>query len=144
MNEVKTAVAGFLETWTESPEGNRQGFVRLTDLLFGKEGVLLDFQARPGVTYSFRASVSGHSRPLFVMVDVIEDQPRWLSVCFFGDMVQDPEEKGALSPAVCWEKMPSVLILRSAPRRRSAMSWRGSKKPGAPPPTTDTDGEFPV
>jgi hypothetical protein len=32
------------------------------------------------------------------MVDVIEDQPRWLSVCFFGEMVQDPEERGAAVP----------------------------------------------
>jgi hypothetical protein len=32
------------------------------------------------------------------MIDVIEDQPRWLSICFFSDMVHDPEEKGAFVP----------------------------------------------
>ena len=38
------------------------------------------------------------SRPLFAMIDVIEDDPRWLSVCFFGEMVSDPEEKGDMVP----------------------------------------------
>jgi hypothetical protein len=98
MNEVKAAVAAFVETWEESPDRNRQGFVRLTELLSGKAGVTLEFHPRPGVTYSLRASAHGHNRPLFVMVDVIEDQPRWLSVCFFGDMVRDPEERGAFVP----------------------------------------------
>jgi hypothetical protein len=98
MDEVKTAVEAFLATWADSPDRNKQGFIRLTDVLFGKEGVALEFYPRPGVTYSLRAAVPGHSRPLFVMVDVIEDQPRWLSVCFFGDMVQDPEEQGAFVP----------------------------------------------
>ena len=32
------------------------------------------------------------------MVDVIEDDPRWLSVCFYGDMISDPEEKGDFVP----------------------------------------------
>jgi hypothetical protein len=34
------------------------------------------------------------------MIDVIDDDPanRWLSVCFFEDMVADPEEKGDLIP----------------------------------------------
>jgi hypothetical protein len=98
MNEVKAAVEAFLGTWKESPDCNRQGFVRLKDLLFGKEGVAFEFHPRPGVTYSLRASVPGGSQPLFAMVDVIDDQPRWLSVCFFSTMVRDPEERGALVP----------------------------------------------
>ena len=34
------------------------------------------------------------------MADVIDDDPkeRWLSVCFYGDMVTDPEERGDLIP----------------------------------------------
>jgi len=34
------------------------------------------------------------------MIDVIDDDPneRWLSVCFYGDMVQDPDELGDLIP----------------------------------------------
>ncbi|WP_281491932.1 hypothetical protein [Desulfosarcina cetonica] len=32
------------------------------------------------------------------MVDVIEDAPRWLSVCFYGDMISDPEDMGDFVP----------------------------------------------
>jgi hypothetical protein len=31
-------------------------------------------------------------------MDVIDEDPRWLSVCFYGDMITDPEEKGDLVP----------------------------------------------
>jgi hypothetical protein len=44
------------------------------------------------------------------MVDVIEDNPRWLSVCFYGEMISDPEEAGDYVPegllgedAVCFD-----------------------------------------
>ena len=44
------------------------------------------------------------------VVDVIEDDPRWLSVCFYGEMITDPEEKGDFVPegllgedAVCFD-----------------------------------------
>ena len=34
------------------------------------------------------------------MVDVVDDDPadRWLSVCFYGDMITDPDEEGDLIP----------------------------------------------
>ncbi|MCI5126792.1 MAG: hypothetical protein D3925_20505, partial [Candidatus Electrothrix sp. AR5] len=44
------------------------------------------------------------------MIDVIEDNPRWLSVCFYGDMITDPEGQGDAVPggllgedAVCFD-----------------------------------------
>ncbi|MBV5318728.1 MAG: hypothetical protein JZU50_13085 [Desulfobulbaceae bacterium] len=98
MQELAAALRDFLETWEDTPEQNKQGFIRLKELLSGKEGLNLEFFPRPGLTYSLRASSPGNTRPLLVMIDVIEDQPRWLSICFYGDMVQDPEEKGALVP----------------------------------------------
>lgn len=98
MTTTHTALQVFLAEWKESPEGNKQGFVQLQEVLAGFQGVELSFHPRPGVTYSLRAALPGSDRPLFVMIDVIEDEPRWLSVCFFGDMVQDPEEKGAFVP----------------------------------------------
>jgi len=98
MKEVTAAVEAFLDSWDDSPERNRQVFVRLKNLLFDHAGIKLEFHPRPGLTYSLRASHPQHDRPLFVMIDVIDDQPRWLSVCFFGDMIQDPEEQGAFVP----------------------------------------------
>ncbi|MDE5879203.1 MAG: hypothetical protein K2G99_04150, partial [Desulfovibrio sp.] len=39
-------------------------------------------------------------RELFVLVDVVDDEPesRWLSVCFYADMVSDPDEQGDFVP----------------------------------------------
>jgi hypothetical protein len=36
----------------------------------------------------------------FVMIDIIDDdsENRWLSVCFYDDMVKDPDEKGDFVP----------------------------------------------
>ncbi|MFZ5563507.1 MAG: hypothetical protein ACOZBW_05595, partial [Thermodesulfobacteriota bacterium] len=37
---------------------------------------------------------------LFAVVDVIDDDPgnRWLSVCFYGETITDPDERGGLIP----------------------------------------------
>ena len=44
------------------------------------------------------------------MVDVIEDEPRWLSVCMYQDLVSDPDEEGDFVPggllgedAICFD-----------------------------------------
>ena len=105
------ALATFIEDWQDSPEGNKDVFIYLKEALAAQTGVTLDFIPRPGVTYSLRAAhANQNSRDLFVMVDVIEDSPRWLSVCFYGDMITDPEEKGDFVPegllgedAVCFD-----------------------------------------
>ena len=57
--------------------------------------------ARPGISYSLRATgTEQKERPLFVLVDVVDDDPaeRWLSVCFYNDMISDPEELGDFVP----------------------------------------------
>jgi len=103
----------FIKDWADTPEKNREAFLRLKEYLTSKQGVNLDFMPRPGVTYSLRAShESQKNRALFVMVDVIEDEVRWLSICFYGDLIKDPEEKGDFVPegllgkdAVCFDLM---------------------------------------
>ncbi len=101
----------FIEEWKESPDNNKAVFVHFRDCLLQKKGVTLDFVSRPGVTYSLRATHSNQKeKPLFVMVDVIEDTPRWLSVCFYGETITDPEGRGDFVPggllgedAVCFD-----------------------------------------
>ncbi len=61
-------------------------------------GTEVEFHARPGVTYSLRAVHPAQARPLYAMVDVIDDEPRWLSVCFYREMVTDPGERGEMVP----------------------------------------------
>jgi hypothetical protein len=65
--------------------------------------VSLSFYSRPGVSYSLRASAENSAqtdRKLFALVDIVEDQTdsRWLSVCFYSDLVSDPDDEGNLVP----------------------------------------------
>ena len=101
----------FLANWPDTADGARAAFVALKEHLERLPGARLDFVARPGVTYSLRAKHEAQKqRELFVMVDVIEDEPRWLSVCFYRDLVSDPEALGDEVPggllgedAVCFD-----------------------------------------
>ena len=89
----------FIDEWKETPEKNREAFLHLKDHLTSRDGVILDFKPRPGISYSLRASHPNQKeRELFVMVDVIEDEPRWLSICFYAEMITDPQEKADMVP----------------------------------------------
>ena len=97
-DDMKTLDA-FVADWEESENNCKTAFLRLKSHLCEKEGVMLNFISRPGVSYSLRARhPEQQTRPVFVLVDVIEDDPRWLSVCFYGDMISDPDEIGDLVP----------------------------------------------
>ncbi|MBW2616439.1 MAG: hypothetical protein JRD02_09735 [Deltaproteobacteria bacterium] len=92
-----------LEAWTTDPQNLKSVFIRLRDKLSEKERAVLSFNSRPGVSYSLRATVDSQGEkkwPLFVMADIIDDDPenRWLSICFYGDMIKDPDEEGDLVP----------------------------------------------
>lgn len=92
-------MVSFIAEWAESPEQTKKAFIELKEHLESMAGVGLSFHPRPGLTYSLRAAHARQKdKPLFVMVDVIEDTPRWLSVCFYGDMISDPEERGDFVP----------------------------------------------
>ena len=90
----------FIESWQDT-NGIKSIFLRLKNFLATQKEAVLSFNARPGVSYSLRAAHPGQKdRSLYVMADVVDDDPndRWLSVCFFGDMITDPEEIGDLIP----------------------------------------------
>jgi len=107
----KKELSDFVDSWDKDDNLCKQAFIELKDYLSAKDDIVLDFIARAGVTYSLRAAhVDQKIRPLFVMVDVIEDEPRWLSVCFYALMVSDPDEMGDFVPggligedAVCFD-----------------------------------------
>ncbi len=89
----------FLENWKDCAA--KGAFIELKKLLFSLEGTSIGFKPREGISYSLRAKHNNQKdRELFVMIDVIDDDPenRWLSVCFYGDMITDQEEKGDLIP----------------------------------------------
>ena len=98
---ILDAINAFTESWTDTETRMKEAFLSLQHHLESNDGITLDFHSRPGVSYSLRARHAAQTeRDLFVMVDVIDDDPseRWLSVCFYGDMITDPDEEGDLIP----------------------------------------------
>ena len=97
--DTEARITRFIESWSDDETGVKEGFSLLYANLSRLEGVSFDFVEREGVTYSLRGVHSNQGeRPLFVMVDVIDAKPRWLSVCFYADMSDDPEMMGDVVP----------------------------------------------
>ncbi len=101
--EEYAEMADFFERWTDDSENMKSAFVKLQERLSKKENATFSFKSRPGISYSFRANLGktgDMEGRLFVMVDIVDDDPenRWLSVCFYGDMITDPNEEGDLVP----------------------------------------------
>ncbi len=91
----------FISDWSDSDTRIKQAFEELLAHLNTLANTGLEFVARPTVSYSVRPKHDlQKKRSLYAMVDVIDDDPdnRWLSVCFYGEMITDPEEKGDLIP----------------------------------------------
>lgn len=99
MSAVQEQLNSFEDQWQEGKENSKKTFVTFKKVLESLQSVLLEFVPREGITYSLRAKhVKQQSKPLFVMVDVIEGEPRWLSVCFYAEMITDPDERGDFVP----------------------------------------------
>lgn len=90
----------FLDQWNTDPNSVKPTFLHFKELLEKCSGTCLSFKSRPGISYSLRCACPESDRDLFVMVDVVDDDPedRWLSVCFFDDQVSDPEDLGDWAP----------------------------------------------
>jgi len=101
MDTAAKEITTLLNDWTDNENKTKKCFTRLRERLETKDGVCFKCVARPGISYSLRAAHNNqHDRGLFAMVDVIDDDPadRWLSVCFYGDMISDPKELGDYVP----------------------------------------------
>lgn len=94
--EVDTFLAG----WEDNALQVKKSFGVLKNYLADKDDLAFIFKARPGVSYSLRAKhILQARRELFVIMDVIDDpENRWLSICFYPDMIADPEDRGVLIP----------------------------------------------
>jgi hypothetical protein len=90
----------FLAGWEDNALKVKKSFVLLKNYLADKADLTFIFKARPGVSYSLRAKRTRQTkRELFVIMDVIEEPDnRWLSICFYPDMIADPDDKGVLIP----------------------------------------------
>ena len=92
----------FLDQWTLDEMNMKNIFLRLANRFLEKDRAVLSVVPRPGVSTSLRArkKVQNEEGTLITMIDIVDDDPdnRWLSVCFYGDCVTDPEEAGDLVP----------------------------------------------
>lgn len=98
---MSVTIEHFLKDWSVDPLHTKSAFAEFWHYLSALPQVECQFKARPEVSYSLRGVHTGNTaRPLFVLVDVVDDEPetRWLSVCFYADMVTDPEELGDFVP----------------------------------------------
>ncbi len=103
-NSEQNEMMEMLEAWIDDPQNMKDVFIRLKDKFNSKNGVIFSFKSRPNVSYSLRANVEKNEkkdRALFALMDIVDDQTasRWLSVCFYSDLVTDPDEEGNLVPA---------------------------------------------
>lgn len=101
MTDKETGFDEFVAGWTDDEAGMKKALLRFRNRLEAIKGVSFDFKARPGVSYSLRARHENQKdRTLFVMIDVVDDDPeaRWISMCFYGDLITDPDEMGDLVP----------------------------------------------
>lgn len=90
----------FIGQWNDE-SGMRECFIALYDSIRDIKDVELSLVARPGVSFSLRPKhIRQKDRNLFSMIDVIDDNPeeRWLSVCFYEDMIEDPDGLGEIIP----------------------------------------------
>lgn len=128
----------FLDSWLEDPLKVKKSFKEYMDFLAAHSNVSFTFKARPGVSFSLRARHDLQSRRvLFVLVDVVDDEPgsRWLSVCFYDDMVSDPEDKGDFVPgglmgedARCFNLEDDDALMRDYIKARMAEAVRHAAK----------------
>ena len=92
----------FMKNWVEDTLGVRPIFEQLRKHLVGQADLALEFNARPGISYSLRARHKNQKQyPLFVLIDIIDDEPeeRWLSVCFFAEsLAEEQRQKGDIVP----------------------------------------------
>ncbi|MCP3900318.1 MAG: hypothetical protein GY707_11470 [Desulfobacteraceae bacterium] len=91
----------FISEWEDTESKTKQAFTEILEHLQKTENITLDFNARPGITFSLRPKHNNQKdRALFAMIDVIDDDPeeKWLSICFYGDMISDPDEMGDIIP----------------------------------------------
>lgn len=135
------SIKSFTESWQQDKLHLKPAFEEYLAFLQGDPQVSLDFKARPGISYSLRAKHSAQKqRDLFVLVDVIDDEPdsRWLSVCFYADMVNDPDGEGDFVPegllgedAICFnldeanEKSRKYILARLGDALAAAASNAG-------------------
>ena len=93
----------YMNDWAEYSREVKDSFLGLFDTLSSRPDVKFDFNIRPGVSASFKSYFKKNdavNTQLFSVIDIIDQDPQniWLSVCFYADMISDPDDLGNLIP----------------------------------------------
>jgi len=94
----------YMNTWAEYSQEVKDAFSGLYNILASTPDVKFDFNIRPGVSTSFKSYLKKNDprnpQQLFSVIDIIDQDPQniWLSVCFYADMITDPDDLGNLIP----------------------------------------------
>jgi hypothetical protein len=96
-------MTAILDSWQDDQQKIKTSFLKIKASLLERKNIFLDFNSRPGVSYSLRANLKGlgsEKKSLFALIDIIDDDPenRWLSICFYVETITDPENIGNLIP----------------------------------------------
>lgn len=96
---TESRIDAFMDAWQGDSTRMKECFRHFSDLLRSMEMTSSEFVEREGLTYSLRyVHEKQQKKPLFAMIDVIEGDPRWLSICFYAEFITDPEERGDFVP----------------------------------------------
>lgn len=95
--------SSYMDAWSEYSLEIKEAFLLLFNHLSEKPAVFFDFKLRLGVSASSRGYIEKQDDPnpqLLILMDIIDEDPedKWLSVCFYAEMITDPEEQGDLIP----------------------------------------------
>jgi hypothetical protein len=133
-------VEEFVRGWREEAPAVKGTFERLLAVLRTLQGVACTFTARPGVSYSLRPRhCRQQDRDFFMILDVIDDDPaaRWLSVCFYADLITDPEGRGEVIPGglagsdgYCFDLYSEDEDLVDYLEKRCLEAWESAKAGG--------------
>ncbi|MFH1034452.1 MAG: hypothetical protein V1806_08090 [Pseudomonadota bacterium] len=93
----------FLRQWPASLAGLQKVYIQLKTWAEALPAARSTFVARPGVSHSLRFDLAprpaGRQRPVFALVDVVDMSGElFLSVCFYEDEINDPQEMGNAIP----------------------------------------------
>lgn len=128
----------FLKNWQIDPLEAKPAFLEYKELIENSPGVKTEFLARPGISFSLRATnPQNKNRNILALVDVVDDEPdnRWLSVCFYADSVTDPDEAGDFVPqgllgedALCFNLDENDPEIKKYIKERLAEALAGANK----------------
>jgi len=92
-----------LESWPSQQQGLKEALLTLQQTATSLPDCTQELVSRPGVSHSLRFSLEprpdGRKRPLFCLLDVVPLEGEYfLSVCFYQEEINDPQELGNAIP----------------------------------------------